>query len=281
MGDREAVGLLVIVCVGCGGGKHDLPDARRLADARIVDAPVVSDAPVADAFVPVPDASPADAFVPVPDAVPIDAFVPIADAAIPDAPIVIPDAVVPIPDASPPDAMVCSPALAPTSDGSSTQLRALVISEINPGDYIELWNNTSSPISLGTSNYQLCSPFTYVALSAPGIGAGVTVPSHGYATIGWPPGFTDNNSGGEVILYLDSFTGFGDSTKIMDFTCWGTNPHGSRISQAGAIGKWQSGTTCGVPALTGNALHRVIGSDGVNPADYDTSAPPSPMNCTP
>lgn len=187
------------------------------------------------------------------------------------------------PDAAPPDAFVCSPALAPTDDPGATN-QDLVISEINPGDYIELYNNTGAPIALGSSPYWLCSPFVYESLST--LGAGITVPAGGYATVPWPAGFTDVDAGGEVILY-DSAS-FSTSSDIVDFVCWGSNPHGSRAAQAITAGKW-SGTvdvmgtptyTC-PPALTGGSIHRLPATDGIDPADYNTTLPSNPMNCTP
>ncbi|HTM22231.1 MAG TPA: hypothetical protein VL172_17045 [Kofleriaceae bacterium] len=184
-------------------------------------------------------------------------------------------------DASPPDAFVCSDDLAPASDGSTAALRALVISEVNPGDYIELYNNTASAIALGSNNYQFCNPFNYCDLSS--LAAGVTVPAHGYATVPWPSagsgcfanfsGVTD--AGGEFILYVTGATH--SATDIMDYVCWGTNSS-FRKSQAEGVGKW-SGACAG--AITGGSLHRIIGSTGVTAASYNLSDPPTPMNCTP
>ena len=105
-----------------------------------------------------------------------------------------------------------------------------------------------------------------------------SVPAFGFATIPWPASFVDTDAGGEVILYTEPL--FGNPGSIMDFVCWGTNPHFSRQGQAFATDKWSSPTAC-APALTGGAIHRLASTDGVDPADYDTASPPSPMNCTP
>ncbi len=56
----------------------------------------------------------------------------------------------------------------------------LVLSEISPGAFIELYNTTPAPIALAGVTHYFCSPFAYVALS---VYAGVTVPSGGYATV--------------------------------------------------------------------------------------------------
>jgi hypothetical protein len=259
-----ALGFLVALGGGCDGDGPPAPDGGPPdggpPDAGPLDA-VPPDAGPADARP--PDAVPPDAGPP--DAVPVDASPPDADP----------------PDAHPPDAFVCSPPLAPVSDGSSAARRALVLSEINPGDYLELYNTTPSPIALGSSAYWLASPHDYcgVAMLAPG----VTVQAGGYATVPWPSatsgcfvGFTDVDAGGEILLYLDSQ--FSADDHIMDFVCWGTNPHFSRKSQAEATGKWTG--PCAA-ALTGGAIHRAIGTDGIDASDYDTAAPPTPKDCAP
>jgi hypothetical protein len=121
--------------------------------------------------------------------------------------------------------------------------------------------------------YQFCSPFIYSALSnAPG----VTVPAGGYATVPWPGAFTDVDAGGEVILYKDG--NFGSGASIMDFVCWGTNPHGSRKPLAESVGKWSD--ACAL-AITGGSIHRLPNTDGTTAASYDVSSAPSPMNCVP
>jgi hypothetical protein len=185
-------------------------------------------------------------------------------------------------DAPPPDAFVCSPSLAPTSDGSSAARRALVLSEINPGDYIELYNNTVSAIALGSTDYWLCSPFNYCALNS--LAPGVTVPAGGYATVPWPSAgsgcfasFPDTDLAGELLLYLNST--FSVDSNIMDFVCWGAGHVGStRKPQAEATGKW---TGACAPALGNGALHREIATDGIDASDYDATRDPDPMNCTP
>jgi hypothetical protein len=178
-----------------------------------------------------------------------------------------------------PPCFVCPARLAPTDDPGATA-QTLVMSEINPGTggYIELYNDSDTPLALSTSPHQLCSPFVYVALAT--LGAGITVPARGYALVPWPASFADLDAGGELQLY-DS-AAFGNSASIVDFVCWGTNPHGTRMAQAFTAGKWSSNlaSSC-APALTGGAIHRRIGTDGVDAADYDTSSAPSPVACTP
>jgi hypothetical protein len=178
---------------------------------------------------------------------------------------------------------VCDAVLNPISDGSSATRRALVISEINPGDYIELFNTTAAPIALGSSPYWLASPHSYCGLAQ--LAPGITVPAWGFATVPWPSptsgcyaSFADTDAGGEIILYLDST--FSADDHIMDFVCWGVNPHFSRQSQAYATGKWTSPALC-APALSNGAIHHLANTDGIDASDYDTTSPPTPMNCAP
>ena len=162
------------------------------------------------------------------------------------------------------------------ADGSPNPVPDLVISEIAPQAFIELFNTTGSDIDLSTAPHWLCSPFLYDSLST--LAPAVTVPSQGFAVIPWPSGFADTAAGGEIILYRDAF--FDSGTSILDFTCWGTNPHGSRKGLAETVGKWVQGVSCS-PALTNGALHRKVSVAGNQPQSYDTAGAPTPMTCTP
>ncbi len=164
----------------------------------------------------------------------------------------------------------CGPDLAPLDDKTGIS-NELIISEIDPGDFIELYNTTDSAIPLDGSTYELCSPFLYSALRT--LAPGVIVPARGYVVLPWPAAFTDVDAGGEIILY--SQRPFGTSTNIMDFVCWGTNPHSSRIGQAGDVGKWSGACQA---ALTLGSLQRVAMTDGTVLGAY-TDDVPSPTEC--
>jgi len=176
----------------------------------------------------------------------------------------------PLPSA---DASICANDLSPIADGTDVTAD-LVMSEISPGNHIELYNSTTSAIALSGVAHQLCSPFAYRSLSA--IAPTVTVPPKGFAVIPWPSSFTDVAAGGEVILYKDgSFT---NGESILDFVCWGTNPHGSRkaLAEEALVGKW--GGACAA-AITGGSIHRNMNSAGTGSGDYDVASPQSPVNC--
>jgi len=165
------------------------------------------------------------------------------------------------------------PPLNPAADGTTIP-QDLVLSEIRPGNFIELYNNTGAALDLKNLPHQFCSPFTYSALRT--LAQDVIIPSHGYATVPWPDTFNDLPSGGEVILYRSG--NFSNSNDIVDFVCWGTNPHGSRKDQAQSVGKW-SGTCAG--ALTAGSIHRIPGTSGTTAASYNTTSPASPLTCAP
>jgi len=161
------------------------------------------------------------------------------------------------------------PELDPLDDGTVPHgFPVLVISEVNPGEYIELYNTTASDITL-PGIYWFCSSFVYAQVAA-------TIPAGSYATVPWPANFTHvTDATGEMMLY-DSFD-FLANTDIMDYIVWG-NPAINRKNQALAIGKWAGAN---LTALTGGAVHRKIGVKGTIVADYDNTSAPSPMNCTP
>ena len=166
---------------------------------------------------------------------------------------------------------VCAPKLGPADDGTGIPV-SLVFSEIRPGSYIEFYNPSAVPVALGSGNLWLCSPFLYVALAV--LAPRTTVPAEGYAVVAWPTSFTDTTAGGEMQLYAGS--DFFNSNTIVDFVCWGSNPHDSRKGQAESVGKW-SGACAGV--LTNGSIHRVAGSTGTTAASYDVSSIASPNTC--
>ncbi len=157
----------------------------------------------------------------------------------------------------------CPAALALTSTES------LQISEVAPGMYIELFNAGSTPIDLGASGFEFCSPFNY----AP-VGTGTVAPG-AYISVPWPVGFSDTAARGQMILYRNN--SYATPASVMDFVCWGTGT-GGRLSTAEAASRWSGGCA---PALTGGAIHRLTATDGASAASYDTTSPRSGATCAP
>lgn len=172
-----------------------------------------------------------------------------------------------------PDAIPCTSDLSPTDDGSGIAAD-LVLSEIDPGNFIELYNSTSAPISLANVAHQLCSPFAYRALSqsAPE----VTVAPGGFAQIPWPTNFTlDGDDAGEVMLYRTA--NFNVDSDIIDYVCWGPARSPGRKSQAEAAGKWVSDCADALP--TGGSIERLASTDGADKDAYQGAATPTPTTC--
>lgn len=172
----------------------------------------------------------------------------------------------------------CPAALAVQDDGTGSSgavgVPDLVISEIDPGTYIELFNTTDADIALSGSAIQLCSRPAYSALSARA--PSVTVPAGGYATIPWPPTFMDVDAGGEIILYANS--SFATNTAILDYVCWGSIPHMSRKDQAEAVGKWSGDCA---PALSAGSIARLASTTGTSASDYTVTETRTGNDCTP
>lgn len=166
------------------------------------------------------------------------------------------------------------PPLDPVDDGTGLST-GLWISEISPGNFIELHNATLSDIDLSLSAYQLCSRPSYMAVG-PLSGGTPVLPALGYVTLPWPPTFTDTDAGGEIALY-DGMN-FNDATLMVDFVCWGVNPHLSRKTEAESAGKWSGDCA---PALSAGSIQRLPATDGTTDASYDTISAPDPTDCAP
>jgi hypothetical protein len=104
------------------------------------------------------------------------------------------------------------------------------------------------------------------------------IPAGGYLTVPWPANFTDLDDRGEIILY--STNSFGTSSVVMDFVCWGANPHDSRKALAETALKWVGSYAA---ALSASSLTRSVaaGSNGTSKTDYDTVSPATPLSCSP
>lgn len=174
----------------------------------------------------------------------------------------------------------CTGDLAPAADGGDAAHQALVISEIDPGSAIELYNNSAAAIDLGATQFGLRSAPQTAMLAT--LAPNVTIAPGGLATVDWPAGFTDVDAGGEIVLYIDVANAgdFNDGTRIGDFVCWGTNPHGSAKADAEANGKWAAAAACAA-ALDMGSIQRLTATDGTDAASYDTTLAPTPTTCTP
>ena len=181
-------------------------------------------------------------------------------------------------DAPPPDAaVVCAERLDPVDDGSGVMgggpMPVIVISEVKPQDYVEVYNSTDQPVDLTTLGWIWCSVPGYRSLAS----AAVTVPAFSYQRLAYPTGSSDE-ANGEMALYLNS--SYTTSTSVVDFVCWGNgNSPSTRKGPAEGALKWTGACAPSIP--TGGSLHRKIGVGGTSAADYDVTLEPSGQSCTP
>ena len=201
------------------------------------------------------------------------------DAASPqiDAPNVVPV------DAPSADANLdCAVQLAPLDDGtdgtSADSLPVIVISEVKPNDFVEVYNTTTDPVSFSAdlAGWQWCSrpiPSGRYRLVS---GDNVTVPGLSYIRLDYPLGATSNDNG-EMALYINS--GYGLAINMVDFVCWG-DPESIGTSRKGVAltaGKWSGDCTAAIPA--DGSIHRLAATTGVTLADYDVDLAPSGQTC--
>ncbi len=266
---------LLVAVAGCGDNVDvapgaidatpNVPDSAPAPDGPTVDG-APTDAPAADAAIvdaALADAAPADAALA--DAAPADAAP--ADAAPPDAEV--PDA----PFAA------CNGPLEPQPDGSTVAdpEPAIVISEINPGDYIEVYNRSDTAVDLSMAPFAddvWCSFPRY-----PGLSPQIVIPALSYAVLDWDSilDTAADDAGGEMAIYING-SGFTDPTEINDYLCWGSHT-GGRKSVAESAGKWTGDCLPAIPA--NGAINRLPDNIGTSATDYSVALPPNPQDCTP
>lgn len=174
------------------------------------------------------------------------------------------------------DGPCCAVPLDPIDDGTGLPpggIPQVIISEIKPGEYIEIYNTTDSDINLTAIPWWFCAPFQYVPVATP-----ASVAAGGFMRMDWPTTLTNpTEPNGELILYKDSF--FSSATSLLDFVCWGSPSFSRRTTQGAVSGKWSG--LCAPSIPPGGAIHRRVGTDGTSADSYDVTAPPSPMSCAP
>lgn len=165
-----------------------------------------------------------------------------------------------------PPALGCDD-LAPVSDHTGV-LPDLVISELVPGSYIELFNTGRRGVPLSSAPHALCEDLACSLLAD--LAPGAEVPPGGYARLPWPDLFSDSSVAGEAVLYADDLLDSG--VGILDYVCWGASPPEHWSAAVGA-GKWEG--SC-VPLLQEGAISRFPGTTGASLSSYDFFSPPSP-----
>jgi len=177
----------------------------------------------------------------------------------------------PGPDAEPLPA--CAEDLGTQDDGSSATVTDpnIVVSEVDPGEFIEVYNAGDETVALNATGYFWCNKLSYHAFASHNI----TIKSGGRRTIPWPGG-GGTDSGGDVSIYLmGQFTG--GANNIMDYVCWGNPGGSSRLSDAEGVEKWNGNCVDAIPA--GGTLVRRQNRAGAQASDYEVQNTPDPEDC--
>jgi len=158
------------------------------------------------------------------------------------------------------------------SDANETNSN-VVISEVDPGESIELYNAGNETVMLSATGYFWCNNRSYPSFAS----LNVEITAGGKRTIPWPGG-GGGEAGGDVSIY--SQAGFnGGQANILDYVCWGDAAAGgaTRLVDATNVGKWNNACAPAIPA--GGSLARLGNQDGTEAEDYEILATPTPENC--
>ncbi len=147
----------------------------------------------------------------------------------------------------------------------------LVISEVRPGEFIELFNTSFQAVSLDNVQQQLVSLDASQSVSQ--LAVGKSVAARGYVRLDWPAAFAATTDAGELVLYRDGAGGFQNAAKIDDFLTWGDIGSGGHKALAESFGKWSGDAA---PSLAAGSIHRIPGTAGNSATSYNTQAPGSP-----
>ncbi len=179
------------------------------------------------------------------------------------------------PTADAPPVTACANDLGTVADGSSATENDsnIVISEIDPGEFIEVYNASDATVQLGATGYAWCNNRSYPTFA----GLTIEIPAGGRRTIPWPGG-TGVEAGGDVSIYSQPVFN-GGQLNILDYVCWGDPTLGgvTRRLDAEGVDKWVGDCAQTIPA--GGSLQRLPNVDGTDAADYAALNPPAPENC--
>lgn len=166
--------------------------------------------------------------------------------------------------------------LAPVDDGTGRQ--ALLLSELSPTVFIELFNATGAALTLDQGDWGLQARGVTFLLKD--LAPVVTVPAHGYANFPWPAALLAGDAGGELALYsgVTVAADFDDQTKLVGYACWGTDAEIARKQLAEDGGKWMGDCAA---ALSMSALRRKVATKGISAADFAADVAADKTACEP
>jgi hypothetical protein len=171
----------------------------------------------------------------------------------------------------------CGEDLAPVSpDGSNAENTDpnIVISEIDPGTFIEVYNSGTGDVLLSATGYSWCNNRSYPRFTSHNI----VVKPGGRRVINWPGG-GGQETGGDVSIY--STASFSNGAKQLSYVCWGNPSNGGSTrkveAESTASEKWNGACASAIPA--GGSLARLPNTEGRSASDFETLTTPTPENC--
>ena len=149
----------------------------------------------------------------------------------------------------------------------------LLISEIVPGDYIEMYNTSfTESVDLGSADQVLVSGSFEADIAS--LTDEVMAP-RSYHKFDWPPELSMSWESGELVLFRDNELGYDSGPNIDDFVAWGEEIEYSRIDLARRFQQWE-GEPDGTLDL--GAIQRIPGTIGNESHSYDNHRPSTPGN---
>jgi len=165
---------------------------------------------------------------------------------------------------------------------------ALVMSEIRPGESIEVYNTTAAAIDLSVKpSWYLCAFPFYLTGDISTLTDKTSIPAGGSIKLTWPATWLDNDKvtllpgveKGEMLLYTGGLLPT-NNNNLKDYVCWGSHT-GGRKDKANAVNaedaKIWSGDCVAQP--TSGSIARKVGTDGESKDSYDPAAEDGVMDC--
>jgi hypothetical protein len=184
-----------------------------------------------------------------------------------------------------------------TSGASCTKLEpiagmdpvpALIMSEIRPGESIEVYNTTTKAIDLAVApKWYLCAFPLYLLDDISSLTDKTSIPAGGSIKLTWPATWLDTDkvtpvpgvAKGEMLLYTGR-TIPANNNDLKDYVCWGTHT-GGRKDKANAINAEDAKIWSGdcVAAPTNGSIARKVGTNGESKDSYDPAADDGVKDC--
>lgn len=165
---------------------------------------------------------------------------------------------------------------------------ALIMSEIRPGESIEVYNTTAAAIDLSVApKWYLCAFPLYLTGDISTLTDKTSIPAGGSVKLTWPAGWLDTDkvtpipgvAKGEMLLYTGGLLP-NNNNNLKDYICWGTHT-GGRKDKANAVNAEDAKIWSGdcVAAPTNGSIARKVGTNGESKDSYDETAEDGVKDC--